>query len=652
MTGITTGVRSGSRVLLTGASGYIGGRLLPALIARGHEVRCLARQSSFLASRLPPGVEVVEGDVRDPRAMAAALHSIDAAYYLVHSMGEHGDFESRDRECAEVFGEACRQQGVRRIVYLGGLGEDRAALSSHLRSRLEVGDLLRRSGVPVVELRAGIVIGSGSLSFELLRALVEKLPVMVTPRWTSNATQPIGIEDMVTALVRSLEIEIPSTGDILEVGTAEPWSYARLMQEYARQRGLRRWMIPVPFLTPWLSSLWLGLVTPVYARIGRRLVDSLRHPMLLHDGTGLARLQLTPVGVREAIERALSNEDQQFASSRWSDAISSGAGHRTWAGVRFGTRLVDHRQAVVPRPADTVFSAVQSIGGSRGYYYGNWLWRLRGWIDLIAGGVGMRRGRRSPDSIVVGDVIDCWRVEDLAPGRRLRLQAEMCMPGRGWLEFEVEPSAEGAVLRQSAIFDPVGLAGLVYWFSIWPLHQLVFDGMLRGLARASDPQTQERRTRLGRARGAWILLTLACLGAGGLVGAATAPAIRDWYPTLVHPGFTPPSDVFGPAWTVLYIMMATAAWRVWRTVSLREDPAPYRWFCIQMFLNLLWSLLFFGLRSPGLALIDIALLIPAVWRTMHHFGRYSAFSLFLMIPYLAWICFAFMLNAAFFWLNI
>lgn len=472
-------------VLLTGATGYVGGRLLPLLVRAGWRVRCLARQPERLASRVPAGVEVVEGSVLDAAALARAMDGVEAAFYMVHSMGATGDFEEQDRVAADRFAEAARAAGVRRIVYLGGLGEDDPALSAHLRSRHEVGERLRAHGVPVVELRASIIIGSGSLSFEMIRALVERLPVMVTPRWVQVKAQPMAIGDVLDALCAALTLDTGGRSEVLEIGGPDQVSYGDLMHEYARQRGLRRWMIPIPLLTPRLSSLWLGLVTPLYARVGRKLLDSMRHPTLVRDDSAMRRLNIRPVGVRDAIARALRNEDAEFAQTRWSDALSSAGAPQQWGGVRFGNRLVDSRTALVAaNPAD-VFAVVERIGGNTGWYYATWLWHLRGWLDLLIGGVGMRRGRRDPRRVLVGDALDFWRVEEIEPGTRLRLAAEMKLPGRAWLEFEVVPAASGATLRQTATFDSLGLWGLAYWYGVWPLHQLVFAGMLRGIADAA-----------------------------------------------------------------------------------------------------------------------------------------------------------------------
>jgi uncharacterized protein YbjT (DUF2867 family) len=471
-------------ILLTGATGYVGGRLLTLLEGAGKPVRCLARRPRWLAGRAGPMTEVVEGDVLDPASLDRALAGCRAALYLVHAMGAGAAFAAQERAGAEAFAAAAGRAGLERVVYLGGLGDPDEALSAHLASRQEVGRLLRAGPVPTLELRASIVIGSGSLSFEMIRALTEKLPLMLLPRWVAVEAQPIGIEDLLSILLEALEIPLPASR-IIEIGGPERLSYGGLMAEYARQRGLRRWMLRVPALTPRLSSLWLGLVTPLYARVGRKLIDSIRHPTVVRDPTGMAAFRTRPRGASEAIAAALSNEEQLCAATRWSDALS--AAGRTpggWGGVRLGNRLLDTRTALVSAPPPEAFAPVAAIGGREGWYACNGLWRLRGWIDLLAGGVGLRRGRPEGRPLRPGDALDFWRVEVCEPPRRLRLLAEMRLPGRAWLEFEIEGLEDGGSrIRQTAVFDPSGLAGLLYWYGIWPLHALVFRGLLKQLVR-------------------------------------------------------------------------------------------------------------------------------------------------------------------------
>ncbi len=444
-------------ILLTGATGYIGGKLLEALTAAGHGVRCLVRRPEALESRRAPGVQVVAGDVLDLPSLRAALSGVGTAYYLVHSMSSKGSFEEQDRLAAQNFSQAARDAGVRRIVYLGGLGSRTSELSAHLRSRHEVGAILRTSGVPVIEFRASVVIGSGSLSFEMIRALVERLPVMIAPRWVSVATQPIAVADLLAYLLAALDLPDGREG-IFEIGGADRVSYGGLMKEYARQRGLRRAVISVPLLTPRLSSLWLGLVTPLYVRVGRKLIDSICHETIVENDAALREFPLRPCGFREAIAAALREN---------------------------GGLLVDSRTVHVDAAPRAAFAPIEQLGGARGWYYANWLWQLRGLLDKMVGGVGLRRGRRDSTRLRVGDPVDFWRVEAIEPDHRLRLAAEMKLPGRAWLEFEVTGDANGSVIRQTATFDPRGLPGRAYWYSVSPLHHFIFGGMLRGIAAKS-----------------------------------------------------------------------------------------------------------------------------------------------------------------------
>ena len=478
-------------ILVTGATGYVGGRLRRRLEVDGRRVRCLVRREGALASRIGAATEVVIGDVLQAESLAPALAGVECAYYLIHSMGSGKDFEDEDRLAARNFAEAARRAGVRRIIYLGGLGHGEE-LSPHLRSRHEVGEILRESGVPVLELRASIVIGSGSLSFELIRALVERLPVMITPRWVEIETQPIAVDDLLAYLIAALDVPLAESR-VFEIGGADRVSYGDLMREYARQRGLRRGMIRVPVLTPRLSSLWLGLVTPVYARVGRKLIESIRHPTVVRDRTALEVFPVKPRSSGEAMAAAIRNEDREIAESRWYDAFSSGGKSRNWDAVRFGNRIVDSRTRDVDVRPEQAFAPIRRIGGKTGWYGCDLLWGLRGFVDLLVGGVGVRRGRPEADALHVGDALDFWRVEAYEPDRLLRLSAEMRLPGRAWLEFEVVPRENGATIRQTALFDPVGLGGLAYWYALYPLHVLVFSRMIRGIARAATDQSGSRK---------------------------------------------------------------------------------------------------------------------------------------------------------------
>ncbi|HEY5638853.1 MAG TPA: SDR family oxidoreductase [Dehalococcoidia bacterium] len=491
-------------ILLTGATGYVGGRLLVALEKGGHRVRCLARQPDHLSARASPGTEVVRGDLLDLESLRQAMSGVTTAYYLVHSMGSDDSFQKQETASAQNFAQAAVEAGVRRIVYLGGLGRGQD-LSPHLASRREVGRILRESGTTTIEFRASIIVGSGSLSFEIVRALVDRLPVMVTPRWVRVRAQPIAIEDVVAYLVSALDVGVDQS-EVVEIGGAEAVTYQEMMREYARQRGLKRLMIPVPVLTPRLSSLWLGLVTPVYATIGRKLIDSIPHETVVASDLALRLFDVRPLGIKDAIARAIRNEDQEIAATRWSDALSSRGRERSWGGVRFGSRLVDSRAIELPVSPTEAFRPIERIGGKTGWYYGDWMWTLRGFLDLLFGGAGLRRGRRDPAHLAVGNTVDFWRVESITPDQLLRLRAEMKLPGRAWLQFEVEGRDGGCVIRQTSLFDPVGIPGLAYWYSLAPFHQFVFGGMLKGIARAAteessdgEPDGEMRREKSGQA---------------------------------------------------------------------------------------------------------------------------------------------------------
>jgi len=494
-----------SLILLTGASGYIGGRLLPSLEQQGYRLRCLARHPEILKQKVGPSTEVVAGDVLDRPSLENALRGVDVAYYMVHSMRSTGSFEEKDRQAARNFSEAAKAAGVKGLIYVGGLGSDEEELSPHLRSRHEVGDILRQSDLPVCEFRASAVIGSGSASFELIRALVERLPIMLTPKWVKGKAQPIAIDDLLDYLMEALRIPT-SRYRIYEVGGADQVSYEDMMRAYGRQRGLTPRIIPVPVLTPWLSALWLGLVTPLYARIGRAIIESIVHVTVVRDNAALTTFSVRPMGIDEAIHRALVREETHFSETRWSDALSSSGTQRSWGGVRFGTRIVDSRTLTVQAPPDIVFSCIERIGGDHGWYACDWLWQLRGFIDLLQGGPGMRRGRPSSATLRIGDTVDSFRVEAIERNRRLRLKSEMNLPGRAWLEFELTQAGSSTEIRQTAIFDPVGLKGQLYWYSLYVPHEFVFNGMLRGIAQAAlhevaTPGHRRLQSRVGRSPG-------------------------------------------------------------------------------------------------------------------------------------------------------
>jgi lipocalin/uncharacterized protein YbjT (DUF2867 family) len=490
----------GSPILLTGATGYVGSRLLRELEAGGCAVRCLARQPARVATSRAT-TEVVAGDCLDRASLDGAMTGVDQAFYLVHSMASGGRFAALDREAAANFGRAARRAGVRRIIYLGGLGDDADSLSAHLKSRVETGEVLRESGVPVVELRASIVIGAGSLSFEMIRALVERLPAMICPRWVDTRTQPIAIDDVLAYLRAALDLPEGREG-VFEIGGPEIVSYGDMMREYARLRGLRRALIPVPVLTPRLSGLWLRLVTPAQAHVGRALVEGLRNATVVRSNRALETFAIRPITLREAFLRAI--DEGGAAQSK-----------------------TDSRLTVVDVPPAHAFTPIRRIGGTTGWYFADALWRLRGWIDAGLGGVGMPRTRRDPNDCVVGDIIDGWRVDAYEPDRLLRLSAGLKLPGRGWLEFRVDPLDGGArsLIRQTATFDPRGVAGRLYWYGVLPLHHLVFRGLLRRIAQRAVTDTAPRHpprfTRLGHVR-PWA--AGAAVAAAAALQLAAAPA--------------------------------------------------------------------------------------------------------------------------------
>lgn len=479
----------GSTILVTGATGYIGGRLAPRLVERGYRVRCLVRSEAKLRARPWANherVEIVAGDASDEETVGGAMIGCAAAYYLVHSMDTAGpEYRERDRRIAEAFGRAGADSGVSRIIYLGGLGETGEGLSEHLASRREVEEALGRGGVPVTVLRAAMIIGSGSASFEILRYLVERLPIMVTPRWVSTESQPIAIRDVLFYLISALET--PETiGRKIDIGGPEVWSYARVMREMALALGVpRRVVIPVPVLTPRLSSLWIHLVTPLRASIARPLAEGLKNRVVCRNDEAHRLMPHRCLTIREAMDAALVKVRSRDVETAWSDAGVM-PGDPSWAG---GTMFVDRREVRASATPEAVWSTVSALGGDRGYYAVDWLWRVRGAMDRVIGGPGLRRGRRSADDVRLGDALDFWRVTAIDPGCFLELTAEMRLPGVATLGFEIQPVAEasgGTRLVMTARFRPRGLLGIAYWYSVVPAHGIVFRGMLRGIVRAAE----------------------------------------------------------------------------------------------------------------------------------------------------------------------
>lgn len=468
-------------ILLTGATGYVGGKLLSKLESLGHDVNCLARNPDRVTNT-GPGTSVFQGDVRNADSMTEAFQGVDTAYYLVHSLSDKHDFEQHEREAAENFALAASQAGVKRIIYLGGLGSESDGLSPHLKSRQDVGRILRNCGIPTIELRASIVLGAGSLSFEMIRALTEHLPFMVMPKWVSVKAQPIGIRDLLDYLVQSLEISLPES-EVIEIGGTDQVSYRDLMVEYGRQRGLKRLMIPVPLLTPWLSSHWLGLVTPLYAAVGRKLVESIKNPTVVENESALERFDIKPCGMAGAIEQALADERAEFVQPDWLENVLARFGSAPHRVLHDKNRLIDHRSVTINNSPHALFQTISSIGGSNGMFACNTLWRFRAYIDRLLGGSNIRHKRSGAEPLAVGDAVDFFRVERIETDQRLRLKTDMKLPGSAWLEFLMEKTEEGTVLHHAVVYEPKGFSGRVYWYLTYPAHALVFNGMNKAILR-------------------------------------------------------------------------------------------------------------------------------------------------------------------------
>lgn len=481
----------GRLALVTGASGYIGGRLVPELLDAGYRVRCLARTPKKLRDHpWRERVEVVRGDVVSGEGLAEALSDVDVAYYLVHSMGGGDDFESTDARGARTFARVAGETGVGRVVYLGGLAPSGQKLSPHMASRAEVAEILQAGPVPTVVLRAAVIIGSGSASFEMLRHLTERLPAMTTPRWVRSRVQPIAVRDVLRLLV--LADTLPADTDrVFDIGGTETLTYEEMVQRFAAVAGLsRRMVVPVPVLSPGLSSLWVGLITPVPPAVARPLVESLRHDAVVErDELSDLLDDHQRLGFDEAVTLALRRIDEDRVDTRWSSAAWSSAPSDPlptdpeWSG---GSLYTDRRARVVEAPIEAVWRVIEGIGGRRGWYSWPLAWAARGWIDLAVGGVGPRRGRRDPEHLRMGDSLDFWRVEEIVPGRLLRLRAEMRLPGPAWLELGVARVRGRTVYHQRAVFHPRGLLGHLYWKAVTPFHGVVFGSMATNIAARAE----------------------------------------------------------------------------------------------------------------------------------------------------------------------
>lgn len=481
-------------ILVTGATGYIGGRLIPRLLSAGHSVRVLVRDARRISGRSwARDVEIFEGDVLQAGSLEVALRGVDVAYYLIHSMMDSADFQDRDIIAARNFGNAARNAGTGRIIYLGGLGNSGTELSKHLESRQVTGDVLRESGVPVTEFRAAIIVGSGSVSFEMIRLLTERLPIMVCPRWVFTRVQPIGIRNVLDYLVGAINLPA-STGKIIEIGGTDVLTYGDMMIQYAEVRGLKRHLIPVPVLSPRLSSHWVHWMTPIPKQIARPLIDGLRNEVIVTNDIAKELFpEIRLLDYRTAVQLALERLNASHIETSWSDSMASSQGDKESVLLtNIEGMIVERRQTSVHASREAVFSVFSTLGGDRGWLYMNWAWHIRGIIDRMFGGVGFRRGRRHPDELRVGDALDFWRVETVEVPKAIRLRAEMKVPGKAWLQFEANPTQDGATLLvQTAYFAPKGLAGILYWYLLYPIHSLIFSGMIDRIKRQAESSPRE-----------------------------------------------------------------------------------------------------------------------------------------------------------------
>ena len=473
-------------ILLTGATGYVGGRLAPRLLEKGYKVRCLARDPSRLIGRWE-GAEIEQGDVLEKDSLIEKFNGIETAYYLIHSMGGSEEFSKTDLIAAENFASAAELHGVKRIIYLGGLGSSKENLSKHLSSRIKTGDTLRKSNVPVTEFRAGVIVGSGSLSFEMIRYLTERLAVMLTPRWVNTKTQPIAISDVLRYLIEAINNE-KSKDEIIDIGGDDILTYKDLMNIYAEVRGLKRYFIKVPVLTPRLSSHWIGLVTPLPSRIAKPLVDGLKNELICQGEKAKELFGFSTISYKEALKIALRQNKEGKTETIWFNSYSSGSSNKKLPVhlIQKEGMIIEKRELALNATSEITFNILTSLGGKNGWY-ANILWKIRGYIDLAFGGVGLRRGRRSQNELITGDPLDFWRVEAVEKNKLLRLRAEMKLPGDAWLQFQTkDTNNKKSVLTQTAFFEPKGLWGLLYWYALYPLHGLIFRGMIRSIKMKAE----------------------------------------------------------------------------------------------------------------------------------------------------------------------
>jgi uncharacterized protein YbjT (DUF2867 family) len=476
------------KILVTGTTGNIGSKLVPRLLAEGHEVTCIARHPQQLARFNWPKATILQADVLDLDSIRKAMPGIEVAYYLIHSMaGGKRHFIERDEKAAHNFGTAASEAGVKRIIYLGGLGQCEKSLSPHLDSRQKVGDILRLSGVPVTEFRAPIVIGSGSMSFEMIRYITERMPILFTPPWINTLCQPIAIENILEYLMSSLT-EPLSIGDIFEIGGPDVLTYREIMLGYAAARKLNRPLLTLPFLTTSLLAFGADVITPLPTPYLQILIEGLRSEVMVNDPSARQVFTTRLIPYTEAIASSLIRDGSGEVERLWAGArqeLQPGVDHKDTEGM-----FIEQRRTASPSSPAAVYGVIEKIGGKQGWYYANWLWQLRGWLDELVGGVGMRRGRSNLNGFDPGDIVDGWRVEAVQPGRLVRLWFEMKSPGPAWLQFEVQPrTGGGSLLILTAFFEPHGVAGLLYWYSLYPFHLIIFKHMSRAILELAEDKS-------------------------------------------------------------------------------------------------------------------------------------------------------------------
>ena len=473
-------------ILVTGSTGYVGGRLVPKLLEKGYSVRVLVRNAERLKNRSwYSKVEIFSGDVLDISSLKNLFVDIDLAYYLIHSMSDTNDFDQSDIKAAQNFCSAAKKSNLKKIIYLGGLADSETKLSKHLKSRQNTGDELRKSSINITEFRAGVIVGSGSLSFEMIRNLSERIPVMICPKWVYTKTQPIAIRNVIDYLIQTIDMPMPNN-QIIEIGGKDVLSYGDMIKKYSEVRELKRYLIPVPVLTPNLSSYWVHWTTPLSSSITRPLVQSLKNESIVTNEIAIKyfpKIQL--IKYKEAVQLALAKLNQQLVETSWSDSLSSSHGSDVIVDIKaIEGLIVEKRSIIINSSDDNIFSFLLTLGGENGWLFANYLWEIRGYIDLMLGGVGLRRGRRNANEIKQGDALDFWRVEKLLTNKIIRLKAEMIVPGKAWLQYEINSIDKlKCELIQSAYFAPKGLFGLAYWYLLYPIHKIIFSGLIKAIRK-------------------------------------------------------------------------------------------------------------------------------------------------------------------------